>query len=247
MGGARVAGVRVDAISYEDVNDHVSRWVGDGSGHYIVALNSHSVVEALDSRVFFDAVDRADLVTPDGRPLVWCLRRAGYESQRSTRGPEVMMELLLKAQAEGWRVGLYGSTDEVLTLLHEKLKEKVPSVDISYIYSPPFRTLTETEVETIRQDIHTAGVDLLFVCLGCPNQEKWMAVEVAHLKCVMVGVGAAFAFHAGLVARAPAAVQKAGLEWAYRLVREPKRLWKRYAKVVPRFIIASLKPGAIRR
>jgi N-acetylglucosaminyldiphosphoundecaprenol N-acetyl-beta-D-mannosaminyltransferase len=245
--GATVAGVRVDATSYSDVIENVTHWIGDERAHYIVAANTHSIVEASRSDALRSMINDADLVLPDGRPLVWCLSKAGFKGQESTRGPETMLELMRHGEPLGWRFGFYGSTPEVLDQLSSKMRSRFPKIDLAYIHSPPFRSLTESEAEEVRRQVHLSNVDILFVGLGCPSQEKWMALESKSLRCTMVGVGAAFSFHAGLVPRAPAPLQKAGLEWAFRLTKEPKRLWRRYARVVPRFIYLALKPKAIQR
>ncbi|RYD63472.1 MAG: glycosyltransferase, partial [Verrucomicrobiaceae bacterium] len=179
-------------------------------------------------------------------PLVWCLRRWGAPIQQQVKGPDLMPFLLRQAAEKGWRVGLYGGNEETLRILSETLPESFPGLRLSYVYSPPYRPLTQDEDQTVCGQIRSAGVQLLFVGLGCPKQERWMSEHRAKLSCVMVGVGAAFSFHAGTVKAAPKQLESMGLEWLYRLCKEPRRLWRRYAKHNPRFAVLALGVGLAR-
>jgi N-acetylglucosaminyldiphosphoundecaprenol N-acetyl-beta-D-mannosaminyltransferase len=177
------------------------------------------------------------MCTPDGMPLVWALRSFGEKDQQRVYGPTLMLHLLERAEASEHKVFLYGGREDTLQTLCDNLRKRFPKLIISGQYSPPFRPLTETEERNVRQMIADADPDLLFVGISTPKQERWMA---EHRDCfpgvIMLGVGAAFDFHAGRVSQAPPWMQARGLEWLYRLVSEPGRLWKRYLLVTPLFL-----------
>lgn len=206
-------------------------------GAYVCASNVHMCMEAFDSEELCKVVNNADLVIADGRPIYWAQRLLGAKGATQVRGQDIMNALCEVSAAQGIKVGLYGgSSDEVLEALKTQLNKRFPGISISYAFSPPFRALTTEENTQVIRDINAAEVNVLFVGIGCPKQEHWMAQHKAHLNCVMLGVGAAFAFIAGNKKNAPAWVQAIGLEWLFRLVLEPRRLWKRYLTQNPRFI-----------
>jgi N-acetylglucosaminyldiphosphoundecaprenol N-acetyl-beta-D-mannosaminyltransferase len=194
------------------------------------------VMEAHDDPKFRDLVNGADLVVPDGMPLVWALRRQGLPWVDRIYGPDLMLEACFLASRRGILVGLYGSTPEVLRRLATNLQERYPGLIIAYAFSPPFRALTPEEDAEILEDLRRSGIGLLFVGLGCPRQETWMAQRRGQVPAVMLGVGAAFDFHAGTLPQAPGWMQRAGLEWLFRFKQEPRRLWKRYLKHNTRFL-----------
>jgi N-acetylglucosaminyldiphosphoundecaprenol N-acetyl-beta-D-mannosaminyltransferase len=182
-------------------------------------------------------LNAADIATPDGMPLVWALRSFGVPKQERVYGPTLMLLLCEQAARLGHRVFLYGGRPEALDRLQTKLIERFPGLKIAGIYSPPFRDLTEFEEKEAQRRIQDAAPDLLFVGISTPKQEHWMWAHRQVLPgIVMVGVGAAFDFHAGRVSQAPAWMQRNGLEWFYRLTREPGRLWRRYLLVTPWFL-----------
>ncbi|WP_237067317.1 WecB/TagA/CpsF family glycosyltransferase [Microbulbifer guangxiensis] len=194
-------------------------------------------MEAYDSSDFRTIVNEADWVIPDGRPLSWAQRRLGHSDAEQVRGQDIMNALCESSGRQGWNIGLYGgSSDKVLTQVVKQLRETYPDISITFAWSPPFRELSEVEDEVLVSRINLAQVNVLFVGIGCPKQERWMAKHKDRLNCVMLGVGAAFDFVAGSKRHAPRWVQKLGLEWLFRLCSEPKRLWKRYLKQNPRFI-----------
>jgi N-acetylglucosaminyldiphosphoundecaprenol N-acetyl-beta-D-mannosaminyltransferase len=151
-----------------------------------------------------------------------------------------MTHLLDRTAAEGVAIGLYGATPEGLARLLSVCKQRFPELRVTYSYSPPFRPLTTVEDEAVVREINASGAQVLFVGLGCPNQERWIALHKGRVRAVMVGVGAAFDFVAGLKPRAPAWMQSVGLEWLFRLASEPRRLWRRYAFNNPRFMALLL-------
>lgn len=226
--------VRVDATTSADAVARVLSWAGSAESRYVCAANVHVVMEAHDSPAFLAVVNAADLVTPDGMPLVWMLRRLGARGAQHVRGPDLTLSICAAAQAQRVPVGFYGGLPERLRNLVEMMHARFPSLEIAYAYAPPFRPLSRTEDEEISRRVEASGARILFVGLGCPKQEWWMAQHRGRMRTVMVGVGAAFQMHAGLVRQAPVWMQAAGLEWVFRLWSEP-RLWSRYLKHNPRF------------
>jgi len=186
---------------------------------------------------FRDILNRADVVTPDGMPIVWALRSSGHPGQERVYGPTLMLELCRRAAEGGGRVFLYGSREDVLPALETRLTERFPGIRIVGRYSPPFRPLTESEDRDICERIRSSGADLIFVGISTPKQERWMWEHREDFPgSVMAGVGAAFDFHAGRIPQAPTWMQRRGLEWLFRLVSEPRRLWRRYLLETPFFI-----------
>jgi len=206
-------------------------------GGYVCVSNVHMCMETYDSLEFRKIVNNADLVIPDGRPIFWAQKLLGYKDAQQVRGQDIMNALCEESNQGELKIGLYGgSSNDVLNQVIRSLTKTYPNISIVYSYSPPFRALTVAEDIQIIKDINSAKVDVLFVGIGCPKQERWMAEHKESLNCVMLGVGAAFDFICGSKKHAPRWMQKVGLEWLFRLVSEPKRLWKRYLKQNPRFI-----------
>jgi N-acetylglucosaminyldiphosphoundecaprenol N-acetyl-beta-D-mannosaminyltransferase len=179
----------------------------------------------------------ADLVTPDGMPLVWALRWLGVEGASRVYGPDLTASILDEASKEGLSVGFYGGTSRALELLEAEVRRRWPDLVVAYAYSPPFGELPSEEDGRIVRAIDASGVQVLFVGLGCPRQETWMAAHRSDVRAVMVGVGAAFDFLSGVKRQAPRVLQRAGLEWLFRLATEPKRLARRYLGQNPRFVL----------
>jgi N-acetylglucosaminyldiphosphoundecaprenol N-acetyl-beta-D-mannosaminyltransferase len=231
-----ILGMRVDATSYEDASRRVLRWAHEGRSAYVCVATVHMVMEAFDSNVFRRTVNGADLVTPDGMPLVWALKSLGMKDASRVYGPDLMPQVVDKAARENVPIGLYGGTDESLEAFHRVLRERYPNIRVVCRIAPPFRPLTPEEDDTVTREIVASGARILFVGIGCPKQENWMVAHKERIPAVMLGVGAAFDFLTGRVRQAPGWVQAMGLEWAFRLMMEPRRLWKRYAKHNPRFV-----------
>jgi N-acetylglucosaminyldiphosphoundecaprenol N-acetyl-beta-D-mannosaminyltransferase len=198
------------------------------------------VMEAWDDPSFAATLASADLVICDGRPLVWSCRLQGVRDARQTRGLDLMLAVCRLAARRGLRVGLYGGEAAVTDEVRRRLVDRFPDLNVCYSWSPPFRPLTEQEDADVVGVIAAAGVQILFVVLGCPKQERWMAEHRGRLACVMLGVGAAFDMVAGEVGVAPAWMQRVGLEWVFRLAQEPRRLWRRYTRHNSRFVILAL-------
>ncbi len=238
-GAGNVLGVTVDAVSYASATATILSWAKEHACRSVFLANVHMVMEAHDDPVFCALINRSDLVTPDGMPLVWVLRRQGYNLKDRVYGPTLMLRVLEMAAHEGIPVGFYGGHPTVLIKLVERMREHFPSLRTVFNLSPPFRAMTEAEDRDVVRAINDAGARILFVGLGCPKQERWIDAHSGegekNVRAVMLGVGAAFDFHAGTLRQAPPWMQSHGLEWLFRLVMEPRRLWKRYLKHNPRF------------
>jgi len=231
--------VPVDALKRSTARARLLAWAQAGESRYVCFCNVHSVVTAGREGRHQLALAGADMVLPDGAPVAWTLRAKGRPQQERVPGPDTMWRLCAEAEAQGIKVGLYGSTAAVLAALASRMEQRFPKLDIAYIWSPPFRSLTQAEDDAVCESVRRAGVGLLFVGLGCPKQELWMAEHRDRIPAVMLGVGAAFEFHAGLAARAPRWMRDSGLEWLHRLAGNPRRLAGRYLVTNSMFIAKS--------
>jgi N-acetylglucosaminyldiphosphoundecaprenol N-acetyl-beta-D-mannosaminyltransferase len=231
-----VVGMRVDATTYRDACDRIVSWVRSGDPAYVCVASVNNVIEARDNPSFRVSMNEADLVTPDGRPLAWALRWLGISTATQVRGTDLTDAVLRRAASEEIPIGFYGSTDRVLTALLERAGDRWPGLKVTYRVSPPFREPTPREDDDAIELIGVSGAKILFVGLGCPKQEIWMAQHHERFAGVMLGVGAAFDFLAGNKKQAPRPMQRWGLEWVFRLATEPRRLWKRYLSQNPRFV-----------
>lgn len=199
--------------------------------------DAHGVVRCQKDSELRSIHNRAFLVTPDGMPLVWALRHAGHTECDRVYGPDLMLSVFEAGRAKGLRHFLYGATQETLDQLRKRLIAKFPDAQIIGSHAPPFRELSSQEEVDIADQINRSSADIIWVGLSSPKQERWMARMRDRLEAPMlVGVGAAFDFHAGLKRQAPRIIQRSGFEWVFRLLCEPRRLWRRYALVVPTFI-----------
>jgi len=210
--------------------------IAEHRGVYVCAVNASSVVQCSRDPLLLQAFTEADINLPDGAPVAWAVSWLARRRQPRLAGPSVMLMMLGRAQMRGYRVLLYGSTDKVVRLLQRKVEARYPGLAIVDSISPPFRPLTDLEDAGLCDRIQRARPDIVFVGLGAPRQEMWMRAHRDALDAVLVGVGAAFDFHAGVVQRAPLSMQRLGLEWLYRLLQEPRRLWRRYVTTLPVFV-----------
>ena len=231
-----IVGMRVDATSYEDAADRILQWARRGESRYVCAACVNNVIEACDDNTFNRCMNQADLVTPDGMPLVWGLRMLGVPDATRVYGPDLTQVLCERASRQGVPVGFYGGAPDVLEQLVVECRRRWPDLEVAYHFSPPFRELTPEEEASIVDDINASGAAILFVGIGTPKQDIWMARNRGRVRAVMLGVGAAFDFIAGRKKQAPSFMQKVGMEWLFRLLTEPKRLWKRYLYRNPRFV-----------
>ncbi|MCB1022596.1 MAG: WecB/TagA/CpsF family glycosyltransferase, partial [Acidobacteria bacterium] len=195
------------------------------------------IVTSRGDRGVREILNGADIATPDGMPVVWAMRSLGVKDQTRVYGPTLMLEMCRDAAANGHKIFLYGSSPQCIEKLTANLSAKFPALPIAGAFSPPFRPLTAEEDADVVRMIRDSGAEIVFVGISTPKQERWMADHVSSLPgTIMVGVGAAFDFHAGLLSQAPPWMQRNGLEWFYRLCAEPKRLWRRYVLETPRFL-----------
>lgn len=232
-----ILGSCINVTSYKDACDRIQAWAEARKSCYIVAANVHVVVTAYWQRRYQKIINQAALVTPDGMPLVWALRALGIKGQTRVYGPDLMLAWCDRATQLELPIYLYGGTESMLEKLQHNLTQQFPGLAIAGSYAPPFRPLTlEEDVEDI-QRINDSGAAVVFVGLGCPKQEEWMARQQGQVTAVMIGVGAAFSFHSGEITQAPRWMMKLGLEWLYRFSQEPRRLWQRYCINNPAFVI----------
>ena len=230
-----ILGMRLDATSYHDAAQRILGWARAGESRYLCAASVNNVMEAHDSRDFLRIMNEADLVTPDGMPLVWGLRMLGAREATRVYGPDLTPVVLAAAQREGIPVGFYGASQGTLERLFTVVRRRYPDLEIAYAFAPPFRPLAPNEDAAVTRRIRNSGARILFVGLSTPKQERWMAAHRGRVLAVMLGVGAAFDFLAGVKPQAPLWVRDSGLEWLFRLACEPRRLGRRYLKHNPRF------------
>lgn len=227
----------IHSTSYNDACDRIQYWVKHNKSCYVVAANVHVVMMAHWQKAYRQVVNNSALVTPDGMPLVWTMRLLGIKKQTRVYGPDLMLAWCDRAAQLSIPIYLYGGKPTTLAKLEHNLKQKFPELIIAGSHSPPFCPLTAQEEAEDLKRIQATGAKVVFVGLGCPKQEKWMARCQGKLQAVMIGVGAAFSFHSKEVSQAPRWLMKLGFEWLYRLIREPKRLWRRYLLNNPLFLI----------
>jgi exopolysaccharide biosynthesis WecB/TagA/CpsF family protein len=230
-----VLGLPVHSTDMRTVVDLVTRWAEAGESRVVCAANVHMVMEARDDPGLLQGLRCADLSLPDGMPVAWAVRALGHKTDH-LRGTNVTLAVCRRAATDDMPIGFYGNTEETLATLSLALQGRYPGLRVVLKHSPPFRDLTPEEDSALMNAIRSSGARILFVGLGCPKQERWMIAHRDQLDCVMLGVGAAFDFLAGVTPQAPVWMQRSGLEWIYRLASEPRRLWKRYLKHNPRFI-----------
>jgi N-acetylglucosaminyldiphosphoundecaprenol N-acetyl-beta-D-mannosaminyltransferase len=245
-----VVGVPLSVIDYEHALAWIDAMVAARERGYMCVCNVHTVMASQEDPPLRAALHSPLAVNvPDGQPLVWALNALGQSLQDRVYGPELMARAFARATSNGQRFYLYGGRDqEALAALGRQLRRRFPGVNIVGGYAPPFRPLTAEERIALSDEINEAEPDVVWVGIGVPKQEKWMAEMRPHLDApVLVGVGAAFDFLAGLVPQAPPWLQRAGLEWAYRLAHEPRRLWRRYLRYNPRFVGAFARQLAAHR
>ena len=233
-----VLGVHVSTVDLPAAVAEISRWREMGERHYVCVTGVHGVMESQRDEDLREIHNRSGLTTPDGMPMVWSGRYAGVKATDRVYGPDLMLELCEKAAQEGWLSYFYGGREGVADVLARRLTDRFPGLEVAGTYCPPFRPLTADEDDEIVDRINASGADLVWVGLSTPKQERWMASHMHRLNAfALLGVGAAFDFHAGTVRQAPRWVQRSGLEWAFRLSQDPGRLWRRYLHNNPRFVM----------
>lgn len=214
---------------YQDYIEYIIDSAQAGASQYIYVANVHMVVEAFWNKSFSEKVSKASVVTPDGMPLTWALRLLHGIKQDRVAGMDVLPALLNRSEKMRLPVYIYGGTESLLIHTRDYLQSHYPDLVVNGLYSPPFRELTKEEENKIIDQLNSSGAKLIFVVLGCPKQEQWMASMAGRIKAVMIGIGGALPVLVGLQKRAPRWMQRLGLEWLFRLSLEPRRLFKRYA------------------
>ena len=237
-----VLGVQVSAIDMPAALSAFEGWIERRANTYVCVTGVHGVMESQSDPQLRDIHNRSGLTTPDGMPMVWCGRYAGAAGMTRVYGPDLMLEVCALAAQRGWRMYFYGAAPGVPEELADRLSAMYPGLVVVGTYSPPYRELTESEKSEIAVQIDAAEPDVVWVGLSTPKQERWMHDFRPRVDApVLVGVGAAFDIHAGRLPQAPRWMQRSGLEWFYRLLREPKRLWRRYLSNNPRFVLGVLR------
>jgi len=232
-----VLGVGVSAIAMADAIETVAGWVASDERQYVCITGVHGVMESWRDPALRAVHNASGLVTPDGMPLVWLGRARGHSRMRRVYGPDLMLALCEWSVARGVRQYFYGGAEGVADQLTARLQQRYPGLIIAGTFSPPFRPLSPDEDEEIVRRINATEPDIVWVGLSTPKQERWMHAHRDRVMApVMIGVGAAFDFLAGLKRQAPRWMQRSGLEWSFRLATEPKRLWRRYLINNPWFV-----------
>ncbi len=231
-----IMGVNLAAINMPWLIDFTKKHIKELSGDYVCVSNVHTTVMSYDDAAYCAVQNGGIMAIPDGGPLSSVGRKRGFLEMERTTGPDYLKEVLKISAEEGYCHYFYGSTEETLKKLQDTLREDYPGVQVAGMYSPPFRTLSKDEDKEIVDMINEANADFVWIGLGAPKQEIWMAAHQGSINGLMVGVGAAFDYLAGNIERAPLWMQKCNLEWLYRLIQEPKRLFKRYFYTNTKFI-----------
>lgn len=231
-----ILGVHIAATDMEGALGYIRENIEQLSGNYICVSNVHTTIMSYEDKTYCSIQNHAAMALPDGRPLSIYARSHGCQTMERVTGPDLMCEFLESENGRGLKHFFYGGTEKTLEDLINKVQERNPHAEIAGWYSPPFRTLTEEEDREVVKKINEAEADIVWVGLGAPKQEIWMANHKDQVKGLMIGVGAAFDYYAGNIKRAPLFLQKTGLEWMFRLLQDPKRLWKRYFVTNTKFI-----------
>lgn len=236
-----ILGFPITSLPLKEQVNLMLTWAKKHKSKVICLANSHMLMEAYWNKNFAKVLQTADIVSPDGMPIVWMLKLMGVQHQDRVAGMDVFLNLCHLASNSNISVFFLGSHKEVLDLMKEKLKKDFPFLSIAGMEPLPFRPLTTEEDEALINKVNLSNAGLVFVCLGCPKQENWMAEHKEKIGGVMIGVGAVFAVYAGLKKRAPDVVRLLGLEWLYRLMQDPQRLWSRYRTTIPPFLYLATK------
>lgn len=241
MAQISIKGFPISIGRYEDYINKIFQLALQKKSSYVCVANVHMFIESLQKKSFLEVVSKATLVTPDGMPIVWALKGLYGIQQQRVSGMDLICDILKEANNRRSSVFIYGGTENMLQQSVRHVHEYYPNVHLAGFYSPPFRKLTEEENSEVIKRIEQSGACIVLVILGCPKQELWMASMKGKINAVMVGVGGALPVMVGLQHRAPVWMQNAGLEWFYRLLQEPKRLFRRYAVTNSLFIMMFIK------
>ena len=238
-----IMGVNIAAINMDWLLDFTEKNIKNLSGDYMCVSNVHTTVTSYEDSEYCAVQNGGIMAIPDGGPLSSVGRRRGFKQMERTTGPSYMGEIFKISAQHGWKHYFYGSTQQTLEKLKAELKKEYPGIQIVGMYSPPFRPMTDEEDREVVEAINESNPDFLWIGLGAPKQEKWMAAHQDKVEGFMVGVGAGFDYFAGNIERAPEWMQKSNMEWFYRLLQDPKRLFSRYLKTNTKFIWNAIVRG----
>jgi N-acetylglucosaminyldiphosphoundecaprenol N-acetyl-beta-D-mannosaminyltransferase len=233
--------IPIGAIPFDEQMSLIIEWARLHQSKMVCLANVHMLMEAYWNEKFALMLKKADLISSDGMPLVWMLRLMGVHNQERVAGMDVFLKLCHLTPQNGVSLFFLGSEPQILKRIEENIKREFPNVQIAGMESLPFRALTASEDKDLIERLNNSGAGVVLVCLGCPKQENWMAQHQDKVKAVMIGVGAVFQVYAGIYKRAPRCIRDLGLEWFYRLIQEPKRLWYRYLQTIPLFVYLAFK------
>lgn len=242
-----VLGVEVDLLAWDVAVDRVVWWAQSGESRYVSICDAHSIVRASRDETHGRHIRAADMVTPDGWPVAWMLRRTADPTQQRINGPDLMWRLLARAEETGLKVFFYGTTPQTLVALKVRMELEFPRLQVVGMHAPPFRPLTPEEDERDVQMINASGAQLVMTGLGCPKEDRWMFEHRGRVQAVTLGIGAGIDFWAGNVRRAPLWMREHGLEWLFRVACEPRRLWRRYLVHNSLFVIGAVRQLVGRR
>ncbi len=233
-----ILGVYISAIKEEFAIEQIDSWITNGAREYVSVCNVHTIMECQNNISVREAVNNAGMATPDGMPLVWLANWESNQTVERVYGPDLMLAVCERSVQLGYKHYFYGGEEGVPKLLTAELKKRYPGLQIAGEFSPPFRSLTQAEEHSVVNMINETDPDIIWVGLGTPKQDLWMAKHRPRLNApVIISVGAAFDFHTKRVRQAPNWMQRNGLEWLYRLIQEPRRLWYRYLVYNPWFVL----------
>lgn len=237
-----VLGIHVSVTNLDHTVGTFAGWIERDERQLVCVTDMNALLHARADARLTEVYNTSGLTVPDGMPLVWAGRRAGFEEMGRVAGPDLLERVLAEAADRGWTQYFYGGAEGVAEELRQRFQERHPALKVVGVECPPYRALTAAEdAETVAR-LNEARPDIVWVGLGAPKQERWMADHRNRLNAtILIGVGAAFDFHTGRLDRAPLWMQRAGLEWSYRLYKEPRRLWKRYVLGIPRFLLGILR------
>lgn len=237
-----VLGIHVSVTDMDHTVDTFARWIDRGERQLVCVSDMNALLHARADAGLTQVYNTSGMTLPDGMPLVWAGKKAGFERMARVCGPDLVERVMAESAERGWTQYFYGGADGVAEKLRDNFTAQHPRLNVAGVCSPPYRALTEAEDAEIVDRLNEAKPDIIWVGLGAPKQERWMAEHRDRLDAaILIGVGAAFDFHTGRLDRAPRWMQDAGLEWSYRLIKEPRRLWRRYVLGIPRFGVGILR------
>jgi len=236
-----VIGFPITALPFQAQIQLMLEWASHRLSKVVCVANVHMLMEAHSNPTFASVLANSDMVTPDGMPIVWLMKMMGDREQDRVAGMDILLALCQQSPSRKVSVFFLGSEREILSRMRQKLRRDFPNLQIAGMEPLPFRPLTPQEDEAIVRRINASGAGVVFVSLGCPKQEVWMSQHQSKIKAVMIGLGGAFPVYAGIHKWAPLWIRNMGFEWLYRLIQEPRRLWKRYCRTIPPFVYLAFR------